>query len=93
MLAYTCTREYKCTRMAELDFGERLRRLREKTEFSQRGLSQAAGLSESIVRHYETGRLKSPSERVYKALARALKVTPEALLFGSSRSRTDKGAA
>lgn len=57
-------------------FGERLKSLRERTKYSQRSLSMAAGLSSALVRHYESGRLQSPSSRVVAALAGALGCHP-----------------
>ena len=69
--------------MGELDDGKRqtgarIRLLRTKRGLTQRELADAAGVGESTIRGYELG-LRYPKEGHLEAMARALRVRPEAL--------------
>jgi len=68
--------------MSLLDrFAGSVRRLRSKKGLSQKALADTIGISVSYVSMLERGQLSPPLETVEK-IARALKVTPAALLGG-----------
>ncbi len=68
--------------MSLLDrFADNVRRLRSKKGFSQKVLADAVGISVSYVSMLERGQRSPPLETIEK-MARALKVTPAALLGG-----------
>lgn len=58
--------------------GERIRRYRKAGGYTQRGLAEEVGVTESAIRNYELG-LRTPSESQLEAIARALDVAPESL--------------
>lgn len=58
--------------------GERIRRYRKAGGYTQRGLAEEIGVTESAVRNYELG-LRTPSESQLEAIARALDIAPESL--------------
>ncbi len=62
-------------------FAGNVRRLRSKKGFSQRVLAESVGISISYVSMLERGQRSPPLETIEK-MARALKVTPAALLGG-----------
>ena len=63
-----------------MEFGEYLKKLREKRGFSIRNLALAAGVSNSYLSQIETGQRGIPSHRILRKLARPLKVDYEELL-------------
>ncbi|HHW54909.1 MAG: helix-turn-helix transcriptional regulator [Bacillota bacterium] len=63
-----------------MEFGEYLKKLREKRGFSIRKLALAAGVSNSYLSQIETGQRGIPSHRILWKLARPLKVDYEELL-------------
>lgn len=63
-----------------MEFGEYLKKLREKRGFSIRKLALAAGVSNSYLSQIETGQRGIPSHRILRKLARPLKVDYEELL-------------
>src|SRR5260370_40041578 len=65
-------------------FADRLRTARESRKMSQSDLAEKAGLLPSAVSHFETGR-RSPSFANLKALADALKITPDYLIGRSDQ--------
>jgi transcriptional regulator with XRE-family HTH domain len=68
--------------MSLLDrFADNVRRLRSKKGFSQKALADIVGISVSYVSMLERGQRSPPLETIEK-MARALKVTPRALLEG-----------
>lgn len=58
--------------------GERIRRYRKAGGYTQRGLAEEIGVTESAVRNYELG-LRTPGGPQLEAIARALDVAPESL--------------
>ena len=62
-------------------FAGNVRRLRAKKGFSQKVLADSIGISVSYVSMLERGQRSPPLETIEK-MARALKVTPAALLGG-----------
>ncbi len=62
-------------------FAGNVRRLRSKKGFSQRVLADSVGISVSYVSMLERAQRSPPLETIEK-MARALKVTPAALLGG-----------
>lgn len=58
--------------------GERIRRCRKAGGYTQRGLAEEVGVTESAIRNYELG-LRTPSRAQLKAIAQALDVAPESL--------------
>jgi transcriptional regulator with XRE-family HTH domain len=62
-------------------FADNVRRLRSKKGFSQKELADTVGISVSYVSMLERGKRSPPLETIEK-MARALKVTPAALLRG-----------
>lgn len=58
--------------------GERIRRYRKAGGYTQRGLAEEVGVTESAIRNYELG-LRTPSKSQLEAIARALDVAPESL--------------
>lgn len=58
--------------------GERIRRCRKAGGYTQRGLAEEVGVTESAIRNYELG-LRTPSESQLETIARALDVAPESL--------------
>jgi transcriptional regulator with XRE-family HTH domain len=58
--------------------GERIRRYRKAGGYTQRGLAEEVGVTESAIRNYELG-LRTPGEPQLEAIARALDVAPESL--------------
>ncbi|WP_448983979.1 helix-turn-helix domain-containing protein [Olsenella uli] len=58
--------------------GERIRRCRKAGGYTQRGLAEEVGVTESAIRNYELG-LRTPGESQLEAIARALDVAPESL--------------
>lgn len=58
--------------------GERIRRYRKAGGYTQRGLAEEVGVTESAIRNYELG-LRTPSESQLEAIARALDIAPESL--------------
>lgn len=58
--------------------GERIRRYRKAGGYTQKGLAEEIGVTESAIRNYELG-LRTPSESQLEAIARALDVAPESL--------------
>lgn len=59
--------------------GERIRRYRKAGGYTQRGLAEEVGVTESAIRNYELG-LRTPSGAQLEAIARALDVAPESLV-------------
>lgn len=59
--------------------GERIRRYRKAGGYTQRGLAEEVGITESAIRNYELG-LRTPSGAQLEAIARALDVAPESLV-------------
>jgi transcriptional regulator with XRE-family HTH domain len=60
---------------------DRLKQLRKAADLTQQALATKAGLSMSAVIHIEKGRIPDPRASTVKALARALGVTTDELLF------------
>nr|WP_314784001.1 helix-turn-helix transcriptional regulator [Olsenella uli] len=58
--------------------GERIRRCRKAGGYTQRGLAEEVGVTESAIRNYELG-LRMPGESQLEAIAKALDVAPESL--------------
>lgn len=58
--------------------GERIRRYRKAGGYTQKGLAEEIGVTESAIRNYELG-LRTPSKYQLEAIARALDVAPESL--------------
>ena len=58
--------------------GERIRRCRKAGGYTQRGLAEEVGVTESAIRNYELG-LRTPGESQLEAIAKALDVAPESL--------------
>mgnify|MGYP000873395494 CR=1 FL=1 len=58
--------------------GERIRRCRKAGGYTQRGLAEEIGVTESAVRNYELG-LRTPGGPQLEAIARVLDVVPESL--------------
>ena len=58
--------------------GERIRRYRKAGGYTQRGLAEEIGVTESAVRNYELG-LRTPGEPQLEAIAKVLDVAPESL--------------
>jgi transcriptional regulator with XRE-family HTH domain len=65
-----------------LGIASTLIRARNEQGMTQATLAEVSGVSRSAIKGYETGR-NMPGSRELKQLCRALKVTPNALLFGS----------
>lgn len=64
--------------------GQRIRRLREERDLSQRELSEP-GISYAYISRIEAG-VRSPSEKALRALAVKLGVTPLYLELGSDKA-------
>ena len=58
--------------------GERIKRYRKAGGYTQRGLAEEVGVTESAIRNYELG-LRTPSESQLEAIAKALDIAPESL--------------
>ena len=65
---------------SELTPGQMLNILRQKNEFSQSELAEAAGMTQSTISSLESDRIKLGVERA-RALAKVLHVHPAVLLF------------
>jgi len=63
--------------------GERVRETRRKRVLSQPELAQRAGLTVTTLNGIETGRVSRPRPRTIRALASALEVRADWLVFGS----------
>ncbi|MFD5451869.1 ATP-binding protein [Streptomyces sp. NPDC003470] len=82
------------------DFGQRLRRLRDRAGLSQEALSHAAGVSVRALADMERGRTRGPQRRTVQALAEALGLGGEeakglerSAALGRPRPRTATGPA
>ena len=79
------------------DIGQRLRDARTRAVLSQEQLGEAAGVSPITISRLETGRAgnATPRPSTVQALARALGVSPQWLMFGEMQreSQTGKWAA
>lgn len=62
-----------------VDFGNKLKNLRIKNNYTQDQLAQRIGLTKSVISAYENG-LRMPSYDVLIAIARIFKVTTDYLL-------------
>lgn len=62
-----------------MEFGERLRLLREERGMTLRQLAEAAGVSEATIQRYECGVIKNPPRERISAMADALGVQAAAL--------------
>ena len=58
--------------------GERIRSYRKAGGYTQKGLAEEIGVTESAIRNYELG-LRMPGESQLEAIAKALDIAPEAL--------------
>ncbi|MCI1810562.1 MAG: helix-turn-helix transcriptional regulator [Olsenella sp.] len=58
--------------------GGRIKRYRKAGGYTQKGLAEEIGVTESAIRNYELG-LRTPGEHQLEAIARALDVAPESL--------------
>ncbi|MCV2462573.1 helix-turn-helix transcriptional regulator [Streptomyces sp. ICN988] len=83
-----------------VDFGQRLRMLRDRAGLSQEALSHAAGVSVRALADMERGRTRGPQRRTVQALAEALGLEKDeavelekAAALGRPRPRTDTGPA
>ena len=65
--------------MACLVFQARLRAARDRWDWTQHQLAEAAGLSRGTISHYESG-VSTPSLRNFDLLVSALGVSPDYLL-------------
>lgn len=72
-----------------MEFGERLRRLRELRGMTLRQLADAVGVSEATIQRYECGVIKNPPRDRISAMADALGV-PAASLAGWSDDELDE---
>lgn len=64
-----------------VDFGKRLREMREKKGLTQAELAKIASLGESTISFYESGK-REPNYEMLVALANILDTTPNYLLVG-----------
>ena len=58
--------------------GERIRRYRKARGYTQKGLAEETGVTDSAIRNYELG-LRVPSEFQLKTIAEVLDIAPESL--------------
>lgn len=71
-----------------VDFGNRLKTLRIRDEYTQAQLAERLGLTKSVISAYETG-LRMPSYDVLITIARIFKVTTDYLLGLESKQEID----
>jgi transcriptional regulator with XRE-family HTH domain len=71
------------------EIGRRVTRYRERLGFRQAELAKRAGRSEAYVNRLENGLVRSPKIGDLSAIARALSVSLDALIYGES-PRTDQ---
>ena len=71
------------------EIGRRVTRYRERLGFRQAELAKRAGRSEAYVNRLENGLVRSPKIGDLSAIARALSVSLDALIYGES-PRTDE---
>ena len=68
--------------MAQMSFGERVKKLRRDRNWTQGELGQKAQINGHNVSRYENGHLQ-PTKRTVEKFAQALGVSPEELLFAA----------
>ena len=66
--------------LISMDFSKRLAVIRKKRGFTQKGLAEAAGLSQIQVHRYETGNAQ-PTLEAIRRLALTLSVSTDQLVF------------
>lgn len=71
-----------------VDFGNKLRTLRQQNNFTQAQLAQRLGLTKSVISAYEND-LRMPSYDVLVAIARTFKVSTDYLLGVERRNEVD----
>lgn len=64
-------------------FADRMKRIRESRQYTQKQLAKIINVSEHSISNYEQG-ICDPSARILLELAQALDVTPEYLLLGGN---------
>ena len=71
-----------------VDFGNRIKTLRQQNNLTQAQLAERLGLTKSVISAYETG-LRMPSYDILISLARIFKVSTDFLLGLDSKEKID----
>lgn len=72
-----------------MDFGDKLRSLRELRKLSTTQLSKASGVSQSFISDIENKRRKSPTKDTIEKLAKALRISPMYFFDDDARTPLD----
>lgn len=71
-----------------VDFGNRIKTLRQQNNFTQAQLAERLGITKSVISAYETG-LRMPSYDILISLARIFKVSTDYLLGVERKEEID----
>lgn len=71
-----------------VDFGNRIKNLRQKNALTQQQLAERLGLTKSVVSAYENG-IRMPSYETLLAISRIFRVSTDYLLGNESRTLID----